>query len=148
MTPSNPFIENFGEKEVSNKRYEIRILAPEMEITKETSWSRITGQNSAYKEFLEIVGNGSPTGSVPEETIAVSVTISISVQKRHSRIRLQILSCNRMREMRNLHQFILWQPSECLFSRPRVVADLEEKCSNAHRQIDEQPTKRSKKIDD
>ena len=37
------------------------------------------GQNSVYKEFLEIVGNGSPTGSVLEETIAVSATILISV---------------------------------------------------------------------
>ena len=43
--------------------------------------SRIQGQNSVYKEFLEIVGNGSPTGSVRKETIAVSVTIVINVQK-------------------------------------------------------------------
>ena len=34
-----------------------------------------------YKEFLEIVGNESPMGSVLEETIAVSVTILISVQQ-------------------------------------------------------------------
>ena len=33
------------------------------------------------KEVLEIVGNGSPTGSVLEETIAVSATILISVEK-------------------------------------------------------------------
>ena len=45
-----------------------------------TPWSRIQGQNSVYEEFLEIVGNGSPTGSVPEETIAVSAMISISVE--------------------------------------------------------------------
>ena len=38
-------------------------------------------KNSVAKEFLEIVGNGKPTGSVPEETIAVSATISISVEK-------------------------------------------------------------------
>ena len=38
-------------------------------------------KNSVYKEFLEIVGNGSPTGSVLRETIAVSATISISVEK-------------------------------------------------------------------
>ena len=38
-------------------------------------------QNSVYKEFLEIVGNGSPTGSVLEEAIAVSATISINVEK-------------------------------------------------------------------
>ena len=33
-------------------------------------------------------------------------------------------------------------------TRPRVVADLGEKCSYAHRQVDEQSTKRSKKNDD
>ena len=47
---------------------------------KEAPWSRIQGQNRVYKEFLEIVGNGSPMGSVLEETIAVSVTILISVE--------------------------------------------------------------------
>ena len=51
-----------------------------MKIMKETPWSRIQGQKSVYKEFLEIVGNGSSTGSAPKETIAVSVTISISVE--------------------------------------------------------------------
>ena len=71
-----------------------------MEILKQAPWSRIREQNSVYKEFLEIVGNGRPTGSVLEETIAVSVTISKNVQKWHSRIRPQILSCSRVREMR------------------------------------------------
>ena len=45
------------------------------------AWSRIRGQNIADKEFLEIVGNGKPTGSVLKETIVVSVTMSINVQK-------------------------------------------------------------------
>ena len=39
------------------------------------------GQNSVNKGCQEIVGNGKPTGSVPEETNAVSVTMSINVQK-------------------------------------------------------------------
>ena len=65
---------------------------------KETPWSRIRLQSSVYKEFLETVGNGSPTGSVLEETIAVSVTMSISVVKVHHQIRLRILSCGRMSE--------------------------------------------------
>ena len=34
------------------------------------------------------------------------------------------------------------------FTGPRVVADLGEKCSYAHRQVTEQPSKRSKKNDD
>ena len=58
-----------------------RNLGPETEIMKETPWSRIRGQNSVDKEFLEIVGNGKPTGSFLKETIAGSVTILRSVQK-------------------------------------------------------------------
>ena len=57
-------------------------------------------QNSVYKEYLEIVGNGKPTGSVPKGTTAVSVTISISVKNRHSRILLRALLRGRMREVR------------------------------------------------
>ena len=57
------------------KRSIIRILGAEMEILRRTPWSRIREQNSVYKEFLEIVGNGKPTGSVLKETIAVSATI-------------------------------------------------------------------------
>ena len=87
-------------KEVSSKFYETGILGPETEIMKETLWSRIKGQSSVDKEFLEIVGNGKPTSSVLKETIAVSVTILTGVQKWHSRIRLRVLSCSRMREMR------------------------------------------------
>ena len=74
-------IEDDGEKKYRARFYETGILKPETEIMKETLWSRIRGQNRVDKELLEIVGNGSPTGSVLEETIAVSATISISVQK-------------------------------------------------------------------
>ena len=70
-----------------------------MEIIRKTPWSRIREQNIVDKEFLEIVGNGKPTGSVLKETIAVSVKMSISVQSSHSRILHRVLSCGRMREM-------------------------------------------------
>ena len=63
-------------------------MAPELEIMRETPCSRIKGQNSVDKELLEIVGNGKPTGSVLKETIVVSVTISISVEKVLHQIRL------------------------------------------------------------
>ena len=85
-------------KEVSSKKFEIRILVSEMKISRKTPWSRIREQNSVYKEFLEIVGSGKPTGSVWKETIAVSATILISVEKLHHQIRLRILSCGRMSE--------------------------------------------------
>ena len=85
-------------KEVSSKKFEIRTLGPEAEILRRTPWSRTREQNSVYKEFLEIVGNGKPTGSEWKETIAVSATIWISVEKLHHQIRLRILSCSRMSE--------------------------------------------------
>ena len=69
-----------------------------MGIMRRTPWSRIREQNSVYKEFLEIVGDGKPTGSVLKETIAVSTTIWISVEKVHHQIRLRVLSCGRMSE--------------------------------------------------
>ena len=147
-----------------------------MEIMRRTPWSRIREQNSVYKEFLEIVGNGSPTGSVLKETIAVSATILLSVHNRHSRIRLRILSCSRMsakhREpevpeeevpmvecLDGLARITLkelaitqfcekWHPPECLFYKTKSGCQFGEKCSYAHRQVDEQPTKRSKKNDD
>ena len=61
--------------------FEIRTLAPEMEIMRRNAVVNNQGQNSVYKEFLETVGNGSPTDSVLEETIAVSVTMTINVRK-------------------------------------------------------------------
>ena len=118
-----------------------------------------------YKEFLQIVGNGKPTGSVLKETIVVSVTMSINVQKRHSRIRLRILSCSRMKEKRRepevpwpckdylkgtcTNSFCeKWHPPECLIYKTKSGCRFEEKLSYAHRQVDEQPSKRSKKNDD
>ena len=41
-----------------------------------------------------------------------------------------------------------WHPPECLFYKTKSGCRFGEKCSFAHRQVDEQPTKRSKKNDD
>ena len=41
-----------------------------------------------------------------------------------------------------------WHPPECLFNKTKSGCRFGEKCSYAHRQVDEQPTKRSKKNDD
>ena len=83
-------------REVSSRIYESKILKPETEIMKGTPWSRIREQNSENKELQEIVGSGKPTGSVLKETIELSDTIKISVQNRHSRIRLQDLPRSRV----------------------------------------------------
>ena len=151
---------NFGAR---NGNYDENAVAP---------WLRIREQN-VYKEFLEIAGNGSSTGSVLGETIALSVTILKSVEKRHNRIRLRILSCSRMsekhrepevpgeevpvvecfdgiariasKELATTRSVKSGTFQNACSARPRVVC-LEKKliCT---RQVDEQPTKRSKKND-
>ena len=95
------------------------------------------------------------------------------MEKLQHQIRLRILSCSRVREMRREPQVPEEKVPvvECLdglaritskelapihsvkggilqiacSTSSRVVADLGEKCSNAHRQVEEQPSKRSKK---
>ena len=41
-----------------------------------------------------------------------------------------------------------WHPPECLFYKTKSWLHIWEKCSYAHRQVDEQPSERSKKNDD
>ena len=41
-----------------------------------------------------------------------------------------------------------WHPPECLFYKTKSRCRFGEKCSFAHRQVNEQPTKRSEKNDD
>ena len=41
-----------------------------------------------------------------------------------------------------------WHPPECLFYKTKSGCRFGEKCSYAHRQVDEQPSKRSNKNDD
>ena len=45
-------------------------------------------------------------------------------------------------------KFTKWHLPECLFYKTKSGCRFEEKCAFAHRQVDEQPTKRSKKNDD
>ena len=145
-------IEDDGEK-ISSRIHELRILKFETEIMRQTPWSMISGQNSVNKELLEIVGSGKPTGSVLKETIAVSVTLSMSVQNRHSRILLRDLLRGNMREIHRepevpdarvpveecfdclaritskelapIHSVKSGTLQNACSTRPRVVADLE-----------------------
>ena len=141
---------------------------------RETPWSRIRGQkNSVNKEVLEIVGNGKPTGSVLKETIVVSVRMSINVQKMtqpnpspNSSMQQSERQTSRTRSLRGkspsgrmfrwprkiylkgicTNSFCEeWHPPECLFYKTKSGCRFGEKCSYAHRQVDEQPSKRSKK---
>ena len=95
------------------------------------------------------------------------------MEKLHHQIRLRILSCSRVSENASrtrsprgrrpsgrtsrwpCKDFLRgtcknsfcekWHPPECLFYKTKSGCRFGEKCSYAHRQVDEQPTKRSKK---
>ena len=101
--------------------------------------------------------------------------MSINGQKWHNRIRVRILSCSKMSENHGgpevpevspsggmsrwpckdylkgtcSNSFCeKWHPPAFLFYRTKSGCRFGEKCSNAHRQVDDQPSKRSKKNDD
>ena len=59
-----------------------------------------------------------------KETIVVSVTIRISVEKLHHQFRLRILSCSRMREMRRGPEVpeVKAPVVECLDGRGRITS--------------------------
>ena len=59
LGPDYHRLKNYGEK-----KYRAESMKSETEIMRQTPWSRIREQNSVDKEFLEIVGNGKPKGSV------------------------------------------------------------------------------------
>ena len=126
------------------------------------------------KEFLEIVGNGKPTGRVLKETIAVSVTIlskrakidtaeSVSNsfmqqnERNASRTRsprgrspsggMFRLPCKDYLKGTCTNSFCeKWHPPECLFHKTKSGCRFGEKCSYAHRQVDEQPRKGPKRM--
>ena len=72
-------------------------LRPEMGELSQAPESRIKGNNVAFKEDHENVGNGKRTGIVRKETTAVSGTMVISVQ--NLRHRLLFLHNLRRRKM-------------------------------------------------
>ena len=53
-----------------------------------------------------------------------------------------------LKELAPIHSVKRWHPPECLFYKTKSGCRFGEKCSFAHRQVDEQPTKRSKTNDD
>ena len=153
------------------------MLKPETEIMKGTPWSRIRWQNSVDKEFLEIVGNGKPTGSVLKGD---NCSFRHDVNKRakmtqpnaspNSFMQQDERKASRTRSprgkspsgekvsvaMQGKPQGTCTNPfcekngtlqNPCS-TCPKMVADLMKSAFHAHHQLEEQPSKRSKNNDD
>ena len=119
-----------------------------------------------YKEFLEIVGNGSPTGSVLEETICSfrhdmnkrgksspsnpsQTSFMQQSERKPSRTRsprgkspsgrMSRWPCkDYLRGTCNNSFSEKWHLPECLFYKTKSGCRFGERCSFAHRQVDEQ----------
>ena len=142
----------------------------------ETPWSRIQGQNSVYKEFLDIVGNGSPNGQCSggdncscRHDINERAKMTQPNPSPNSFMQQNERNASRTRSPRGKGPsgrmsrwpckdyfkgtFIIsfceeWHPQECLFYKTKSGCRFGETCSYAHRQVDEPPSERSKKNDD
>ena len=124
-------IEDNGKKEVSSRIWEWRILRPGTDIMKQAPWSRIIGNNVAFKEDKENVGNGKLTGGVRKETNAVSGTIMISVQDlRHRPLLLQNLRRHKMWEIQREPKVLEGCSPSGKMSRLPCKAHLKSTCTN------------------
>ena len=72
-------------------------MGAELDILRRTPWSRIKGQNSVYKEFLEVVGNETNGQCVKGDNCSFRHDMN-KRGKVHHQIRLRILSCSKMNE--------------------------------------------------
>ena len=147
------------------------------EITKETPWSRIRGQNSVDKELQEIVGNGeakgrqcskgdncsfrydthkrakstqpSPSPSSSTRQNERNASRTRSPRGKSPSGRMSRWPCKHYLKGTCTNSFCKkWHPPECLVYKTKSGCRFGEKCSYAHRQDDEQPSKRSKKNGD
>ena len=146
-----------------------------MEIMRKTPWSRIRGQNSVDKKFLETwqweaneqcskgdncsfrhdvnkraqmtQPNPSPNSFMQRNVRNASRTRS--PKGKSSGGRKFRLPCKDYFKGTCTTPFCeKWHPPECFFYKTKSGCRFGEKCSFAHRQVDEQPTKRSKKNKD
>ena len=148
-----------------------------MEIRRRTPWSRIREQNSVNKELWEIVDNGKQTNGQCSKGDICSFRHEMNKRAKSTQSNTSPNSFMRQNERKSSrtrsprgkspsgrrsrwpckdyfkgicnNSFCeKWHPPECLFYKTKSGCRFGEKCSLAHRQVDEQPTKRSKKNDD
>ena len=102
-------------------------------MTEERRGQESREQNSVYKKFLEIVGNGSPTGSLLKETLAVSATMS---NKRGKITPVNyvsdILPCTRMSEKQSRTRSPRGKSPSGRMSRWPCKDDLKGTCNNSY----------------
>ena len=144
---------------------------------KQGQWLRIAGVNVVLKEDWENAINGKQKDNVREEIIAVSGSMKIRVQNRHqSPLRLLNHRQKRMVEVHREervseagvhlgslldnraeitskvrardHLVFFWHPPECQFYKTESGCKFGDECSFMHRQVEGQPSLKTKKDGD
>ena len=159
-----------------SRKFEIRILGPEVEILRrnavvknqgtkqrgprilgdcwqwETNGQCVKGDNCSFRHDINKRGKVTPSNPSPNSFMQKN-------ERKASRIRsptgkgpsgrLFRWPCKDYLKGICTNSFCeRWHPPECLYYKTKSGCRFGEKCSYAHRQVDEQPTKRSKKNDD
>ena len=118
----------------------------------ETNGQCVKGNNCSFRHDINMRGkvtpsNPSPTSFMQQNEREPSRTRSPRGKSPSGRMS-RWLCKDYLRGTCNNSFCEKWHPPECLFYKTKSGCRFGEKCSYAHRQVDEQPTKRSRKNDD
>ena len=108
----------------------------------ETNGQCVKGDNCSFRHDTNKRGKFTPSNPVSEFFHAAEWAKIIENPK-SQRQTLQVVE--RLDGLARITSCEKWHPPECLFYKTKSGCRFGEKCSFAHRQSDEQPTKRSKK---
>ena len=118
----------------------------------ETNGQCVKGDNCSFRHDINKRGKVTPSNPSPNSFMQQSERKSSRTRSPRGRSRSGRMSrwpCKDYLTGTCNNSFCeKWHPPECLFYKTKSGCRFGEKCSFAHRQVDEQPTKRSKKNDD
>ena len=118
----------------------------------ETNGQCVKGDNSSFRHDMNKRGKVTPSNPSPNSFMQQNERKSSRTRSPRDRSpsgRTSRWPCkDYLRGTCNNSFCEKWHPPECLFYKTKGGCRFGEKCSFAHRQVEEQPTKRSKKNDD
>ena len=118
----------------------------------ETNGQCVKGDDCSFRHDMNKRGKVTPSNPSPNSFIQQSERKSLRTRSPRGRSpsgRMSRWPCKDYLKGTCNNSFCeRWHPPECLFYKTKSGCRFGEKCSFAHRQVDEQPTKRFKKNDD
>ena len=117
----------------------------------ESNGQCIKGDNCSFRHDINKRGKVTPSNPSPNSFMQQSERKSSRPEVPEAEVPvvecLDGLARITVKELAITHFVKRWHPPECLFYKTKSGCRFGEKCSFAHRQVDEQSTKRSKKND-